>query len=88
MKTGTICITKKSVQQRSLRQVVLESKFVTGMARLFSAILGEKVTPLQAIKHANAQAAIASLLVLGGISPLVALVLLVWASVAMYQCKD
>lgn len=88
MKTEAIYIGKKSVQRRSLRQMVLESKFVTGMACLFSAILGEEVTPLQAVKHANAQAAIASLLVLGGISPLMALVLILWVAVALYQCKD
>ena len=44
MKTESLYISKKNVQQHTLRQMVLESKTVLAMAELFSAILGKKVT--------------------------------------------
>lgn len=88
MKTESLYISKKSVQQRTLRQMVLESKIVLAMAELFSAILGKKVSAIKAIKLANAQAAIASMIVFGGISPLVAAIMLAWVGASVYQCKD
>lgn len=88
MKTEAIYnIEKKNARQYNLRQMVLESKTVRSMARLFSAILSEKISTLKAIKLANAQAAIASLLIFGGISPLVAVILLAWVGAAVYQYK-
>ena len=88
MKTESLYISKKNVQQRTLRQMVLESKIVLAMAELFSAILGKKVSAIKAIKLANAQAAIASMIVFGGISPLVAAIMLAWGGASVYQCKD
>ena len=87
MKTESLYISKKNVQQHTLRQMVLESKIVLAMAELFSAILGKKVSAIKAIKLANAQAAIASMIVFGGISPLIAVVLLAWMGLAVYQCR-
>ena len=88
MKTESLYISKKNVQQRTLRQMVLESKIVLAMAELFSAILGEKVSATKAIKLANVQAAIASMIVFGGISPLVAAIMLAWVGASAYQCRD
>lgn len=88
MKTESLYISKKNMQQRTLRQMVLESKIVLAMAELFSAILGKKVSAIKAIKLANAQAAIASMIVFGGISPLVAAIMLAWVGASVYQCKD
>ena len=88
MKTESLYISKKNVQQHTLRQMVLESKIVLAMAELFSAILGKKVSAIKAIKLANAQAAIASMIVFGGISPLVAAIMLAWGGASVYQCKD
>lgn len=88
MKTESLYISKKNVQQHTLRQMVLESKIVLAMAELFSAILGKKVSAIKAIKLANAQAAIASMIVFGGISPLVAAIMLAWVRASVYQCKD
>lgn len=85
MKTESLYISKKSVQQRTLRQMVLESKIMLAMAELFSAILGKKVSAIKAIKLANAQAAIASMIVFGGISPLVAAIMLAWVGASVYQ---
>ena len=87
MKTESLYISKKNVQQHTLRQMVLESKIVLAMAELFSAILGKKVSAIKAIKLANAQAAIASMIVFGGISPLVAAIMLAWVGASVYQCK-
>ncbi len=88
MKTEALYIGKKNVQHRTLRQVVLESKAITAVANLYSAILGEKVSALKAVKLTNAQAATASLLVFGGMSPLVAALLLAWMGLAVYQCRE
>ncbi len=88
MKTESLYISKKNVQQHTLRQMVLESKIVLAMAELFSAILGKKVSAIKAIKLANAQAAIASMIVFGGISPLVAAIMFAWVGASVYQCKD
>ena len=88
MKTESLYISKKNVQQHTLRQMVLESKIVLAMAELFSAILGKKVSAIKAIKLANAQAAIASMIVFGGISPLVAAIMRAWVGASVYQCKD
>ena len=88
MKTESLYISKKNEQQHTLRQMVLESKIVLAMAELFSAILGKKVSAIKAIKLANAQAAIASLILFGGISPRVAAIMLAWVGASVYQCKD
>ena len=88
MKTEALYISKKNVQQRTLRQMVLESKAILALARLYSAILGEETSALMAIKLTNAQAATASLIIFGGMSPLVAALLLAWMGLAVYQCKD
>ena len=88
MKTESLYISKKNVQQHTLRQMVLESKIVLAMAELFSAILGKKVSAIKAINLANAQAAIASMIVVGGISPLVAAIVLAWVGASVYQCRD
>ena len=88
MKTESLYISKKNVQQHTLRQMVLESKIVLAMAELFSAILGKKVSAIKAIKLANAQAAIASMIVFGGISLLGAATMLAWVGASVYQCKD
>ncbi|HBC28659.1 MAG TPA: hypothetical protein DC006_03110 [Prevotellaceae bacterium] len=88
MKTEAIYIGKKNVQQRTLRQMVLESKAITAVANLYSAILGEEVSALKAVKLTNAQVATASLMIFGGMSPLVAALLLAWMALAVYQCRD
>lgn len=88
MKTEALYIGKKNVQQRTLRQMILESKAVAAVANLYSAILGEKVSALKAVKLTNAQAATASLMIFGGMSPLVAGLLLAWMGLAVYQCRD
>ncbi len=88
MKTEALYIGKKNVQQRTLSQMILESKAMLGLAELYGAILGEKTSPLKAVKLTNAQAATASLIIFGGMSPLVTGLLLAWLGLAVYQCKD
>lgn len=87
MKTEAIYITKKNVQRRSISQMILNSKFIGLVAEVLSMILGEKISPKKAIKVLNVQAAIASLMIFGGISPLIAVVLLAWMGLAVYQCR-
>ncbi|MGN0233899.1 MAG: hypothetical protein ACI4B5_05705 [Bacteroidaceae bacterium] len=88
MKTEAIYMTKKKVQQRTVRQMILNSKAILVAAEVLSKILDEKISPLKTIKVLNAQAAIASLMIFGGISPLVATILLAWVGLAVYQCKN
>ena len=87
MKTEAIYITKKNVQRRTISQMILNSKFIGLVAEVLSLILGEKISPKKAIKVLNVQAAIASLMIFGGISPLIAVVLLAWMGLAVYQCR-
>ncbi|MCI6372865.1 MAG: hypothetical protein PUE11_03540 [Paraprevotella sp.] len=87
MKTEAIYITKKNVQRRTISQMILNSKFIGLVAEVLSMILGEKISPKKAIKVLNVQAAIASLMIFGGISPLIAVVLLAWMGLAVYQCR-
>ena len=87
MKTEAIYITKKNVQRRTISQMILNSKFIGLVAEVLSMILGEKISPKKAIKVLNVQAAIASLMIFGGISPLIAVVLLTWMGLAVYQCR-
>ena len=87
MKTEAIYITKKKVQRRTISQMILNSKFIGLVAEVLSMILGEKISPKKAIKVLNVQAAITSLMIFGGISPLIAVVLLAWMGLAVYQCR-
>ena len=87
MKNESIYITKKNVQRRTISQMILNSKFIGLVAEVLSMILGEKISPKKAIKVLNVQAAIASLMIFGGISPLIAVVLLAWMGLAVYQCR-
>lgn len=87
MKTEAIYITKKNEQRRTISQMILNSKFIGLVAEVLSMILGEKISPKKAIKVLNVQAAIASLMIFGGISPLIAVVLLAWMGLAVYQCR-
>ena len=87
MKTEAIYITKKNVQRRTISQMILNSKFIGLVAEVLSMILGEKISPKKSIKVLNVQAAITSLMIFGGISPLIAVVLLAWMGLAIYQCR-
>lgn len=87
MKTEAIYITKKNVQRRTISQMILNSKFIGLVAEVLSMILGEKISPKKTIKVLNVQAAITSLMIFGGISPLIAVVLLAWMGLAVYQCR-
>ena len=87
MKTEAIYITKKNVQRRTISQMILNSKFIGLVAEVLSMILGEKISPKKTIKVLNVQAAIASLMIFGCISPLIAVVLLAWMGLAVYQCR-
>ena len=87
MKTEAIYITKKNVQRRTISQMILNLKFIGLVAEVLSMILGEKISPKKSIKVLNVQAAIASLMIFGGISPLIAVVLLAWMGLAVYQCR-
>ena len=87
MKTEAIYITKKNVQRRTISQMILNSKFIGLVAEVLSMILGEKISRKKSIKVLNVQAAITSLMIFGGISPLIAVVLLAWMGLAVYQCR-
>lgn len=73
--------------EKSIRRMILQSRAVQGMAALFSAILGEEVSAVRAVHLLNAQLSFGLLLTVGGASVLVAVLLLVWFGLSVWQCS-
>jgi len=84
--TTTITINQTNVSKKSLRSVIINSKPVAAVAKLFTLTNGEKVSNLKAFHVLNATLSFSALLVLGGASVVVAALLLVWFGTAMWQC--
>ena len=72
---------KSLIADSHLVQTVLES-----MADLFSRILGEHVNVRQSLHLIHAQLAFSALILFGGISPLVAVLLMCWFVLSVIQC--
>lgn len=87
MKSQVIYPTLSSNPIANLRSAILESKCMTQLADLFSLMLEEKVSVQQTLRLINAYVAFSALLLLGGLSPFVAAMLLLWFALAVYQCK-
>ncbi len=71
---------------KSVKSAVLNSAVMSSIATLCSNILEEPVSALLALHLLNAQLSFAFLVLFGGIFPVVAVLLLVWFSVAVWQC--
>lgn len=85
--TTTITINQTSVGKKSLRNMIINSKPVEAVAKLFTLTNGEVVSNVQAFHILNATLSFSALLVLGGVNVLVTVLLLVWFAAALWQCK-
>lgn len=85
--TTTITINQTSVGKKSLRNMIINSKPVEAVAKLFTLTNGEVVSNVQAFHILNATLSFSALLVLGGVNLLVTVLLLVWFAAALWQCK-
>ena len=85
--TTTITINQTSVGKKSLRNMIINSKPVEAVAKLFTLTNGEVVSNVQAFHILNATLSFCALLVLGGVNVLVTVLLLVWFAAALWQCK-
>ncbi len=72
---------------RSLRESVLESRMVVGLALLMSRILGERITSLQALHLLHANLSFCVFILFCGISLPVCALLLLWFALSVWQCS-
>ena len=86
MKTQVICSEPRTNVLRSLWNTFLASTPVTGLATWFSQMMEEEVSPQQALRLVHAQLAFAALVLAGGASPLVAVLLFAWFALSVWQC--
>ena len=66
----------------------LEStKLVKSLSKVYSNLLSERVSARRTLKLVHAQIAMGTLLLLGGISAMAAILLCAWTVLAVWQCK-
>ena len=61
--------------------------FVVSLSKIYSNLLEEKVSARRTLKLLHAQLAMGALLLLGGLSAMVAILLCSWTVLAVWQCK-
>ncbi len=70
----------------SLRDAILGSAFVTWLTLWTSRIMERELTPMQCLHLLHAQLAFGALLLLGGTSAVVAVLLAAWFGLSVLQC--
>ena len=66
----------------------LEStSLVVRLSKIYSGLLEEKVSARRTLKLVHAQLAMGALLLVGGVSTVVAILLSIWTVLAVWQCK-
>jgi len=78
----------QSVKNRQGLERLQSATCIDYLAELYSILLGEQVSVRRALRWVHAQVAVFALLLLGGSSLLFALLLCVWAVVAVCQCRS
>lgn len=63
------------------------TSLVVRLSRIYSGLLEEKVSARRTLKLVHAQLAMAALLLVGGVSTVVAILLSIWTVLAVWQCK-
>lgn len=63
------------------------ASMVVRLSRIYSGLLEEKVSARRTLKLVHAQLAAVALLLLGGLSSMVAILLCLWTVLAVWQCK-
>ncbi len=86
MKTEFICTETRDNVKKTFLESLLQSTAVVLLASFFSTTLERKVNSLQALHLLHAHLSFSSLLLFGGLSVLIAVVLFVWFAVSVYQC--
>ncbi len=88
MKTQAIYTESSPRTLCSLWNAFLASRPVVSLAAWFSRLSDQEVTPRQAVCLVHAQVAFAALVLLGGSSPLVAVLLFAWFGLSVWQCAE
>ncbi len=86
-KNITISSKQTRVANKSIIDRICSSSSVVGIAELFSAIMGEKVTARQAFFILNAMLALFMTIFPVNMSVVVRLICLTWAGIALLQCR-
>lgn len=71
----------------SLKQAVIESRPVTLLAQICCCILGEEVETAKVLRALHAILAVMAAVFFGGYSATIQILLIVWAALAVWQCK-
>ena len=71
----------------SLLERLETTAWVVRLSRIYSDLLEEKVSARRTLKLVHAQVAAGTLLLLGGLSTMAAILLCVWTLLAVWQCK-
>ena len=71
----------------SLLDRIESSRLVKSLAKIYSALLEERISAHRTLKLVHAQLAMGALLLLGGISVMAAVLLCAWAVLAIWQCR-
>ncbi|MCF0195917.1 MAG: hypothetical protein HUK03_01505 [Bacteroidaceae bacterium] len=87
MKSLIIYPTMETNVISSVRSSILNSKVLQETARLFSLVLEEKIDTKQSLHIIHAHIALIMLILLGNMSPVVAVLMLIWFGLTAYQCK-
>lgn len=87
MKTQVIYPTAQANVFANIRSAVLNSQSMQLLTLAFSAMLEEEVSASQVLLLIHATIAFMCVLLFGGLSLLVAFVLLAWFGLTVYQCK-
>lgn len=83
----TTCTVNEISVSKSVCSSLLQSNAVLRMAAFFSKVSGEKVSPLRAVHLLNAQFSFVGVILFGGFSLVVALLMLIWFALSVYQCS-
>ena len=83
----TTCTATEIRSRRSLRSAVVNSRAVSTMAQMFASVLEKSVTNIEALHILNAMLSFSALLLFGGISVVVAALMLCWFAISVYQCS-
>ncbi|MBR4643849.1 MAG: hypothetical protein IKO73_01640 [Bacteroidaceae bacterium] len=85
--TTTTCTLNEISAKKSVRASLLQSNAVLRMARFFSKVSGEKVSPRRALHMLNAQLSFVGVILFGGFSLIVGALTVSWFALSVYQCS-
>lgn len=86
MKTEIIYTETRSNEKQSFTEMILNNQIVLFFAAFFSYTLERKINAKQTLHLLHAHISFTALLLMGGISAFVAVLLLIWFAVSVLQC--